>query len=167
MLEIERVRGMGRFGCWVGVRSVRVTQSCLRTQPPAAPYTFPAGLSCCSQLITVLASQPAIQTLMKHVLRIAAEYTGGDKEEWQRAAKKFRLPYLDWWAGREDMGLTFMKPSCSRGCLLAWMADACATHHSLHHPCRRSSLGRLPHPSPKPHHHPSPTLSLLAGLPTT
>jgi hypothetical protein len=34
---------------------------------------------------------------MKHVLRIAAQYTGSDKEEWQRAAKKFRLPYLDWW----------------------------------------------------------------------
>lgn len=33
---------------------------------------------------------------MKHVLRIAAQYTGDDKEEWQRAAKKFRLPYLDW-----------------------------------------------------------------------
>ncbi|KAI7845831.1 hypothetical protein COHA_000741 [Chlorella ohadii] len=36
------------------------------------------------------------RTLMKHVLQIASQYTGGDKEEWQRAAKKFRLPYLDW-----------------------------------------------------------------------
>lgn len=34
---------------------------------------------------------------MKHVLRIAAQYTGADKEEWQAVAKTFRLPYLDWW----------------------------------------------------------------------
>ena len=33
---------------------------------------------------------------MKHVQRIAQQYTGEDKEEWQAAAKRFRLPYLDW-----------------------------------------------------------------------
>ncbi len=37
---------------------------------------------------------------MKHVLQIASQYNGSDKEEWQRVAKKFRLPYLDWCAAQ-------------------------------------------------------------------
>lgn len=57
---------------------------------------------------------------MKHVQRIAAQYTGEDKEEWQAVAKTFRLPYLDWWvdayAGTFLMYLQPYQQAAGAGC---------------------------------------------------
>ena len=88
-------------------RCTTTHNSLLSAVPPLLPLWPPACL----------------QTLMKHVLQIASQYTGGDKEEWQRAAKKFRLPYLDWCAAQGILLWT--------SCLCSSAAAASAMVHVL------------------------------------
>lgn len=102
MLEYERVSGEAGLVGWLLGKGRRQSDQlcCARRcgavcslQQTAAP-ALPTNL-CPSHNNTP--SHPAhLQTLMKHVQRIAQNYTGEDKEEWQAAAKQFRLPYLDW-----------------------------------------------------------------------